>query len=228
MFARELLAPSVARRIQGMILSGELATGRRIPGQREFAEQLGISRASLREALLTLETLGLVRTEPGRGTFVSPRSANGGLSKWRYADSYRLEEVFQTRVTIELRIAELCAPIVLPDDLAGLSAATDRMESAYAAGDLLANVDADLDFHRLIAERCPNRMLVDLYLSVREQLTETQRQPIPNTAPARMSQSIAEHRAIIAAFTDRDAVSAGAAMRAHIRNTAACAGIALD
>lgn len=131
-------------------------------------------------------------------------------------------------MTIELRIAELCAPIVLPDDLAGLSAATDRMESAYAAGDLLANVDADLDFHRLIAERCPNRMLVDLYLSVREQLTETQRQPIPNTAPARMSQSIAEHRAIIAAFTDRDAVSAGAAMRAHIRNTAACAGIALD
>ena len=79
MFARELLAPSVARHIQGMILSGELATGRRIPGQREFAEQLGISRASLREALLTLETLGLVRTEPGRGTFVSPRSDKGGL-----------------------------------------------------------------------------------------------------------------------------------------------------
>jgi len=228
MFARELLAPSVARHIQGMILSGELAIGRRIPGQREFAEQLGISRASLREALLTLETLGLVRTEPGRGTFVSPRSANGSLSKWRYADTYRLEEVFQTRLTIESRIAELCAQVILPDDLARLSAATERMESAYAAGDLLANVDADLEFHGLIAGRCPNRMLVDVYLSVREQLTETQRLPIPNTAPARMSQSISEHRAMITAFTDRDPVRAGESMRAHIRNTAACAGIALD
>ena len=75
MFARALLAHSAARKIQGMILSGELGVGR---GSRRSGSSptLGISRASLREALLTLETLGLVKTEPGRGTFVSPRTAN--------------------------------------------------------------------------------------------------------------------------------------------------------
>ena len=70
-------------------------------------------------------------------------------------------------------------------------------------------------------------MLVDLYRSVRDQLTETQRQPIPITAPARMSASIAEHRRIIGALRKREAAHATFEMQRHILNTARCAGIDL-
>jgi GntR family transcriptional repressor for pyruvate dehydrogenase complex len=101
------------------------------------------------------------------------------------------------------------------------------MERHWEGGDLLANVEADLEFHQIIATACPNRMLVDLYHSVREQLTATQIQPIPITAPERMKASISEHRRIVIAFRNRDAEGATREMRGHILNTASCAGIRL-
>lgn len=228
-YPREPLPQSVARKLQGMILSGELKPGARIPSQRELSEKFGVSRASLREGLLTLETLGLVYTAPGRGTFVSQEKPSSGreLSKWRYAGSHTVADVFQTRLMLEGRIAALAAARISPADIGRLDASADRMERTFAEGDLLSNVEADLEFHGLIAAACPNRMLVDLYQSVLSELTETQRQPIPKTAPERMAQSVGEHRAIVAALKAGDGAAAGAAMESHIRNTAGCAGVAI-
>ncbi|MEC9462819.1 MAG: GntR family transcriptional regulator, partial [Pseudomonadota bacterium] len=106
MFNKTLVPQSVAREIQGMIQSGQLKPGEKIPSQREFSQKFGISRASLREALLTLETLGLLKTEAGRGTFVaSPSVSDAGVSghmaPWRYSDSYSVFDVFQTRILLE-------------------------------------------------------------------------------------------------------------------------------
>jgi GntR family transcriptional repressor for pyruvate dehydrogenase complex len=229
MFVRMLVPQSAARKIQEMILEGDLKDGEKIPSQRELSQTLNISRASLREALLTLETLGLLRTEPGRGTFVSRRdpSSSGAMARWRYADSYRLPDVFETRLLIEGRIANLAAKAISPEAIEALVAATDNMEKHWAAGDLLANVEADLEFHSIIAAACPNRMLVDLYNSARDLITETQRRPIPITEPARMSASISEHRRIIAALRAHNAAEAKAQMEDHIRNTARCAGVFL-
>jgi len=70
-------------------------------------------------------------------------------------------------------------------------------------------------------------MIVDLYQSVRDKLTETQIQPIPITEPARMRASIAEHRRIIRALRNRDAAKATGEMQNHITNTARCAGISI-
>jgi GntR family transcriptional repressor for pyruvate dehydrogenase complex len=212
-----------------MILEGKLETGEKIPSQRELSQSLKISRATLREALLTLETLGLLRTEPGRGTFVSRRepSASGAMARWRYADSYPLADVFDTRLLLEGKIASLSAAALTGEEVDALASATDSMERHWAAGDLLANVEADLEFHSIIASACPNRMLVDLYDSTRALITETQRRPIPITEPARMSASIAEHRRIVAALRARDAAGAKAGMEDHIRNTARCAGVSL-
>lgn len=195
--------------------------------QREFAQLLKVSRASLREALLTLETLGLVKTEPGRGTFINPDkpSASGHMAPWRYDESYPVADVFQTRAMLEGQIAGLSAGALSDAQLNALDEETNRMEQNWASGDLLANVEADLAFHQQIVSACPNRMLVDLYGSVRQQLTATQIQPIPITEPDRMKASIGEHRLIVATFRRRDADAAVRAMRNHILNTARCAGV---
>jgi GntR family transcriptional repressor for pyruvate dehydrogenase complex len=103
--------------------------------------------------------------------------------------------------------------------------ATKTMEDCWANQDLLANVDADLEFHGTIVSACSNTMLKALYQTVRDQVTETQRQPIPITDPERMRQSIAEHRRIIAALRSNDGSLARSEMEAHIRNTARCAGL---
>jgi GntR family transcriptional repressor for pyruvate dehydrogenase complex len=229
MLSRVPVPHAAARKIQGMILSGELRSGEKVPSQREFALSLGVSRASLREALLTLETLGLLKTEPGRGTFVSQErpSASRNMARWRYADSYSVADVFETRIMLEGRIAGLSTPTLTEAEFQALEIETDRMERNWERGDLLSNAEADLEFHAIIAAACPNRMIVDLYQSVRDKLTETQIQPIPITEPARMRASIAEHRRVIDALRMRDAAKATREMQDHIRNTARCAGISL-
>lgn len=219
----------VARRLQKMILDGELSAGDVIPSQRQLSEQFNVSRASLREALLTLETLGLVKTEPGRGTFVTAgRPDPTAASKWRYSDSHSMQDVFETRHMLEGRIVMAAAKVIDAAAITVLEDATDEMERCWEAGDLLANVEADLRFHRTIALNCPNRMLQSVYETVQDLLTETQRQPIPRTNPTRMRASLSEHREIIAALSRRDGPAAGDAMRRHVANTAACADIHLD
>lgn len=90
---------------------------------------------------------------------------------------------------------------------------------------MIANVEADLEFHGTIVEACSNSMMRELYQAVRDKITETQRQPIPITDPERMRESIGEHRKIIAALRNNDADGARREMQAHVRNTARCAGL---
>ena len=230
MFNKTLVPQSVAREIQGMIQSGQLKPGEKIPSQREFSQKFGISRASLREALLTLETLGLLKTEAGRGTFVASPSAPssgaaGHMAPWRYSDSYSVFDVFQTRILLEGEIARLAAGRLTQLQLDKMEHATRTMEECWANQDLLANVEADLEFHGTIVSACSNAMLKALYQTVRDQVTETQRQPIPITDPERMRESIGEHRKIIAALRANDGARAKLEMETHIRNTARCAGL---
>jgi GntR family transcriptional repressor for pyruvate dehydrogenase complex len=233
MLNKTLVPQSVAREIQTMIQAGQLKAGEKIPSQREFSQKFGISRASLREALLTLETLGLLKTEAGRGTFVTAASGSvsdganhsGHMAPWRYSDSYSVFDVFQTRILLEGEIARLSAGRLSQAQLEKMEMATQTMEDCWARQDLLANVEADLDFHGTIVSACANTMLKALYQTVRDQVTETQRQPIPMTDPERMRQSIAEHRRIIAALRSNDAALARSEMETHIRNTARCAGL---
>ncbi|CAM3364494.1 FadR/GntR family transcriptional regulator [Paracoccus nototheniae] len=217
----------IARRLQEMIRSGQLQAGERLPSQRILSEQLNVSRPSLREALLTLETLGLVQTLPARGTFVLDPASRPAQTTWRFDDAHDLRDVFQTRLLLEGEMCRLAAPAITPDALTALQAAATGFEEAWGAGDLVAHVEADLALHLGIAEACPNRMLSGVYRTVQQLVTETQRQPIPNTDPDRMRQSIAEHRAILDALARRDADTAEARMRDHIRNTAQCAGVNL-
>lgn len=218
----------VARRVQQKILDGEWKPGDQIPSQRVLSEHFNVSRASLREALLTLETLGLIKTEPGRGTYVTAgRNESTEALKWRYSDSFAMADVFETRLMLEGQIIANAARAMSPTTLAVLVEFTDEMERCWAAGDLLANVEADLRFHRAIAECCGNKMLRMMYETVQGLLSETQRQPIPHTNPSRMRDSVSEHRQIITAIAANDANAARAAMCLHICNTGACAGIAL-
>ncbi|WP_288431401.1 FadR/GntR family transcriptional regulator [uncultured Agrobacterium sp.] len=230
MLNKTLLPQTVAREIQNLIQTGVLKPGEKIQSQRELSEQFGVSRASLREALLTLETLGMVKTEAGRGTFVtSPAERAAGpaanMAPWRYSQSYSAFDVFQTRALLEGEIAKLAAGRLTRRQLDEMEQATETMERSWEKQDVISNVEADLQFHSTIVSASSNAMMQALYQTVRELITETQRQPIPITDPARMSNSIAEHRRIIEALRLNDGNLAKVEMETHIRNTARCAGL---
>ena len=222
------VAQGVASRLQEMIRSGELKAGERLPSQRLLSEQLSVSRPTLREALLTLETLGLIQTLPSRGTFVIGPDTQPARKTWRYDDAHDLRDVFQTRMLIEGENCFLAASAISQEALTSLEASAIAFEDAWQRGDLVAHVEADLALHRGIADACPNRMLASIYTNMLNLLSETQRQPIPNTDPERMRQSIAEHRAVIEALQSRDGCAARRWMQTHIRNTARCAGYIVD
>lgn len=230
MIERTPVPHGIARHLQDLIRRGDLAPDARIPSQRELAERLGVSRPSIREAVLTLETLGLVRTFAGRGTYVvGPETQPAGApSEWRYAGAYRLADVFQSRRLIEGELCRLAAARITEAEVSALDAAAREFRDAWAAGDLVAHVEADLRFHGTIAAACPNRVLRDLYASTQPLFVETQRQPLPMTASDRMEASIAQHDRIVAALRRGDGDAAAVEMRTHIAHTAASADILLD
>tara|TARA_R110002049_G_scaffold82977_7_gene211019 strand:+ start:53 stop:760 length:708 start_codon:yes stop_codon:yes gene_type:complete len=224
---RESTVQLVQRRIAAMIRNGDLVPGQKLPSQRGFSEQLQVSRATLREGLMRLETLGLLRTEPARGTFVTdPKDARRDEKlPWRFSERYMASDVFQARFVLESEIAAAAALHISTHDMAALTQATNQMETAWKRGDIVANVEADVQFHSIIVASCPNVFMQDIYASVRAQVVETQMQAIPATEASRMKASLSEHRAVIVALSRRDAEEARREMRAHIRNTALCAGL---
>lgn len=222
------LSHALAQRLQAQLRDGTWPAGSRIPSQRLLAQQYGVSRASLREAVMTLETLGLLHSEPGRGTFVTrPGSEARQLPQWRHHDMASPASVFETRVMLEPAIAAAAARQAAPMVAEDLCRLTDEMEAAWRSGDLIAHVEADRAFHANLAEHCGNPLLQTLYRSVRDMLQETQRIPIPVTPDARMAQSLNEHRRVAAAVATGDAATAYNEMSGHIIHTARCAGIAL-
>ena len=231
MLVRVPVPHAAARKIQGMILSGELKSGEKVPSQREFAQALKVSRASLREALLTLETLGLLKTEPGRGTFVSqePPSASRNMARWRYGDSYPVSDVFETRIMLEGRIAGLSAHALTDGDLDGLDRATDDMERHWEMGDLLVQCRGRprVPPHHRVGLPQPDArrpLPVGPRPADRDAAASRSRSP-SRRACARRSASTAR---IIAALRLRDAVQATFEMQRHILNTARCAGVDLS
>ena len=229
MIDRTPVSQTVARQIQKMIQSGEIAASQRLPSQRQLSEKLGVSRSSLREALMTLETLGFVKTYSGSGTIVCDPNVNPSpdSSHWRYSNRYDMRDVFEVRMLLEGRLAKHAAQTTTADDIDILKATTDRMEAAWEKNDLIINVEEDQAFHQHIAKKCRNVLLSQQYEAIVPLLIETQRQPIPFTEVNRMAESIAEHRAIIKALHERDSVAAEEAMNLHIQNTAKCAGVIL-
>ncbi len=218
----------VARELQARIRRNEWGRGGRLPGQRQLADALGVSRASLREAVTMLEGLGLLRSEPGRGVFVAQPGAKGSGSaygRWRFDGRYALRDVYLLRSQIEELAAGMAAKAVTSAGLARLRACIARMQSAADAGDLVAMSEADRLFHARIFELAGSPMLLDLSESIAD-IVEGSRQ-VAFADPARVREPIREHVRIVDALAAGSAKAARRAMRAHIVHVADRAGLAL-
>jgi DNA-binding GntR family transcriptional regulator len=188
--------------IRSMIVSGAIAPGSRL-GQGELADQLGISRGSVREALRRLAGDGLVEFEVNRGFFV----ADVGLDNVRQ----RLE----ARLTIEPEITRLAAERRTVDDLERMREAIELEEAAPTSDDAH---DASRAFHLAVAAATGNdafvRLLESLWIADvgRRLLAERRR------APSWQHDDVAEHRAILAAVESRSGRRAAQLMRAHVES----------
>jgi DNA-binding FadR family transcriptional regulator len=211
------LYQQVADQLSSLIRQGEFKPGQRLPAERNLSKQLGVSRPTVREAMIALEIFGLVEVRTGAGIFVVPKIPRQGRRKEKLDPGHGPFEMLTARCCIEGESAALAAPRISDEELQGIQEALDLMEACNAKN--LGMEEADRLFHRRIAEATHNSTMV----SIIEQLWEMrQQQPMWHKLqenvdlPAVERPSLIDHRKIIEALATRNPDTARQAMRSHL------------
>lgn len=228
--SRGRLYQDVARRITKLIDEGTYPPGTRLPGERALAEQLEVSRVTIREALISLQTLGLVEIRTGSGAYVvhDPKADTAmigglieGITEGMGTGADLLPEasafeLTQARLLFESEAAALAAPDISDETLEHLEALIETMESnnSQEEADL-----ADREFHLTIAEASENRVVAHVVRQLWRIRMENE--PIRKVYHAVCSMDIPkrgdEHAEVLEALRAHDPEAARLAMRRHFR-----------
>jgi GntR family transcriptional repressor for pyruvate dehydrogenase complex len=158
------LYEQLAERIKDRIVNDKLKVGDRLPNEYELAEQYGVSRTVVREAMKTLAKEGLVQVRPGRGTFVVSglhQAVKDSINSLLLLDkSEDWHELIEVRELLEPGIAFLAAERAEAEDIVCLQKAVEIMDSAM--NDSEAYIAADNNFHQTLARATRNEILVTL------------------------------------------------------------------
>lgn len=201
--------------LERLILEGTLEPGARMPAERELADYLNVSRASIRDALRELENRGLISRKPGRGTIVLEPGANarlGGDVLSAMADlKPELQDIMELRAIVEPPIARITAGRATSRDLAQLRELVEAME-----GDVTKERYAELDraFHQAIAQYAHNPLLAFINERIAEQISPSRADRYQTKA--RRAGSSAAHRRIYEAIAVGDGELAEQEARDHV------------
>ena len=212
------LYQQIADRVRSLIQSGEFRDGSRLPPERDLAQQLGVSRPSLREALIALEIEGSVEIRMGSGVYVCSRSLRRPGIAGPMGESP--VELMQARSVVEGSVIVLACMNASPEGLARVRDSIEGMRADIANGqDVMAH---DREFHVRIAEMAGNSVLTALVTTLFDErqrpLASHMRQRL-ESHPSRHD-ALVEHEQIYRCLAARDPLMAESAMRAHIRAAA--------
>lgn len=197
------LYEEVAERLRQRIFAHELAPGAWIDEQA-VAEQYGISRTPLREALKVLAAEGLVTLRPRRGCYVTELTERD------------LDEIFPVLALLEGRCAYEAAQRASAADLRRLEKQHADLEKCAASGDIERFFDANQAYHRAIQDLAGNRWLSQVITDMRKVLKLTRHDSL--LLEGRLQQSLAEHRGIMDALRQGDAALAEHLMQEHLHS----------
>ena len=213
----------VADQLNNLIDNGAIKPGQRFPSERELAEQLGVSRPTIREAMIALELSGVIEIRTGSGIYVTkqplkrePELNDKGIGPF---------EILEIRYIIESEACALAAARITDEQLIELRKVVTEMEEEEKQPD--ASEKADQKFHSIIAQACQNSAIA----SVVEWLWELRNQsPLSTAFLQRIREegvhpSMSEHRKILEALEQRNPDQARYAMKMHIENATANAAM---
>jgi GntR family transcriptional repressor for pyruvate dehydrogenase complex len=209
------VAEEIADRIRVLILDGTFPAGRPLPAERALAERFGVSRGSIRDAFRTLETIGLLVTRHGQGTFPQELDVDRLVAPLASVLSYRhdlQDELLDVRRMFEPAVARVAATRVTDEDLADLQRILDAQRKKLKAG--RSALVEDTAFHAALARATRNRVVVSIMATLNDLLVESRKLTLQRKGRPR--RSILGHEAVVAALREHDANAAGDAMRDHI------------
>ena len=217
----------IADQVMERVRDGRLPPGSRLPSEREIATQMGVSRPSVREALIALELLGVVEIRIGQGTFVVGGPAS--LETLRTSQMVSPLEFLEARSAIESNVAMLVARKrrdgeIGEQDLEKAYRVTERMKEIAADGGKLEEFyELGLGFHKVLAEASRNEILSEVVGNLVEATSHPLwaliNKKVLESRGAREEQ-IREHETVLAAVESGDGEAAARAMRHHIQELA--------
>lgn len=216
----ETLSGRIISQVSAALFAGQIKPGEFLGSEATIGEQFNVSRMASRDALRSLEAMGIVEIRKGikGGAWIAQENPD------RFADALSIQlqligvtadEIFDAQMAIETRAAELAADRATPDNLQELQAALAACKAAST--DLHAFTATSIQFHELVVKASQNRVLLAQFRALRFVL-----QPLlePNTTQEVAQRVVQSHATLLQAITARDAELAGKVMRqriAHVR-----------
>ena len=211
-------ADKISRQIRGLITSGQLKPGDRLPPERKLAEKLGVGRTHVREALQKLEFYGILKTLPQSGTIVAGlgiTALEGLISDVLKLENSDFASLVETRVILETHAASLAAKRRTSEDLVNIQKALAAYEKKVKRGEQA--VEEDLMFHLKIAEASKNSVLKSLMLIITPDIVHNFIK-LDVCKDGRFNQALDEHQLILEHISRQEAEKAAAAMRIHLQD----------
>lgn len=194
----------VCESLREAIRSGVLKPGERIM-EIQLAEELGVSRTPVREAIRKLELEGYVVMMPRRGTYVASMSIRD------------INEIFEIRTALESLSNGLAADHITDDELEHLQRLLVIIGGYIKEGNIEKIVETDIEFHDLMYHAARNERLVGIISNLRDQLTRFR--TLSMSYPGRLEETLEEHRLIVEAIASGDRKAASKAAERHMENS---------
>ncbi len=219
MIKRKTFADEIAEILQRKILEMNLKDGDRLPSHEELAQQLGVSKASLREGLQKLSTMGVINLKQGLGTIVAtPQISNylRILSPRLITKGSTLSDLFEARKCIESLTVSNAATKADEKDIDDLRDSLSEMENALKKENTETFLAKDVEFHNLIAKTGKNEVLLEILAVVNELLLFHEN--LTQRVPGGIEKAYDFHTKIFHAIKDKNPSRARLLMENHIDN----------
>lgn len=217
-----LLSTELVRSIQAAIASGTISPGSRLPAERVWSAELGVSRPTLRAAVKELAGMGLLEVRRNHGIFVAQPEDVGTLVR-RVADALILQrgpiaDLFEVRIVLEAQAARWAAQRASSREIGRIKTAYAELKASHGSGELEAERANAMDrrLHRLIAQASGNAVLVNVVENLRA-LQEQSRSLERVLTRSRIATNVSDLGEIVGAIVGRNAEAAHEAMASHLR-----------
>jgi GntR family transcriptional repressor for pyruvate dehydrogenase complex len=209
---RPRLYEQVVSQVEAWVAEHGLQVGDRLPPERELAAKLGVSRATVSQALVAMEVVGMVAVRHGDGVVLveTPGSTKVVNALRRHAQ--QLPEIIEARQALETKLAALAAVRRTERDLAAMDEALKFMERDIASGG--RGVEGDERFHAAVTAAGHSPLLARLMAEISDLIRETRIASLAQ--PDRPASSLRGHRKIADAIRAGDAAAAALAMQDHV------------
>jgi len=207
----------VVKQIRTLIVSGRLKRNDQLPTERELSETFKVSRATVREAIRTLEQMKLVQSRQGNGTYVLASSEEAlvqPLAAALFHEKDDILDIFAIRKTIEPYVAQLAAQNATLQDIKEMEKIMRQQAEYIERGESI--VESDAFFHSLVAKAAKNRVMERLLLALVDLLGETREKYLEDDVRAK--KSLEGHQRVLSAVKNGDCAAARKSMLRHLED----------